>query len=121
MYRAKAHCATGSGRRQSAVIFLHRELEACDGFQDRTLRAWTHADLADLYRELEQEGEAHRHRERALRTATRIGLVALTYRLTSDDEHSGVRRLPPREREVPALVAEGLSDKEIAVRLGLAE
>ncbi|SDT33307.1 regulatory protein, luxR family [Friedmanniella luteola] len=83
--------------------------------------ALTHAALARLDGAATRSGRAHA--ETGLRFARRLGMAPLVDELTALVEAAEPRagRLSTREREVAALVAEGLSNATIAGRLGVSE
>lgn len=80
--------------------------------------------LAKTLRDLGREDAAQRQLERARERFAELGAVAEERRTTAMQEDSPVRERPllsVRESEVLRLLAEGLSNKQIAARLTLSE
>ncbi len=82
-------------------------------------RSSTLADaLRGFLRSVELDSESTRSRDSGVETMIQVEHDGFVYALVRHPAQ-GVQRLSPREREIATLVAEGLGNKTIAIRLGI--
>jgi DNA-binding CsgD family transcriptional regulator len=125
--RLEAHIDLAEGRNEAALAGLEEVVGTPDGLLIRSAgqRATDHMALARALIALGRAPEAKPHADRARELLARWPgyrrqqLDALDRRLGAApaDDAAGVESLTPREREVLVLVAEGLSNSELAERL----
>ena len=112
-------------RWDAAEGHLRAALAACKAMGSPPFEAMTHVELARLLdRNRPGDATADDHLDTALRIARRLGMTPLhdlILALREARRHSRAAVLTAREEQVAALVAEGLSNRRIANRLGLSE
>jgi DNA-binding CsgD family transcriptional regulator len=124
--------ATLLRRWEAAGEHLHAALASCQAMDAAPYEAYTRLELARLLRLHPAPGagtsgagasaSADEHLEGALRIARRLGMPSLLADAETLHEARGrAGVLTPREEQVAELVAEGLSNRQIAHRLRMAE
>lgn len=108
-------------RWEEAEAHLHAALMACQAMGSAPYEAYTRLELARMPRP--SSGAAtDEHLDGALRIARRVGMPSLLAHAETLHETRGrAGVLTPREEQVAELVAEGLSNRQIAHRLRMAE
>ncbi|QYG94833.1 AAA family ATPase [Iamia sp. SCSIO 61187] len=125
--RLEGHIDLAEGRNEEALARLQQVVDTPDGLLIRSAgqRATDHMGVARALIALGRAPEAKPHADAARELLARWPgyrrqqLETLDRRLggAPADDASGIESLTPREREVLALVAEGLSNGELAERL----
>jgi DNA-binding CsgD family transcriptional regulator len=117
--------ATLLRRWEAAGAHLHAALAACQAMGSAPYEAYTRLELARMLRLCPPSGAgaaADEHLDGALRIARRVGMPSLLAHAETLREARGrAGVLTPREEQVAELVAEGLSNRQIAHRLRMAE
>jgi DNA-binding CsgD family transcriptional regulator len=110
-------------RWDAAERYLRAALAVCKAMGGPPFEAMTHMELARvLDRHRPEDVRADDHLDTALRIARHLGMTPLQDLVLASREARRHRRslmLTPREEQVAALVADGLSNRQIANRLGL--
>ncbi|MDP9847032.1 ATP-binding protein [Streptosporangium lutulentum] len=117
--------ATLLRRWEAAGEHLHAALASCQAMGSAPYEAYTRLELARLLRLRPPSGTgaaADEHLDGAMRIARRVGMPSLLAHAETLHEARGrAGVLTPREEQVAELVAEGLSNRQIAHRLRMAE
>ncbi|MFH8935496.1 ATP-binding protein [Streptomyces griseosporeus] len=111
------------GDRPAAERHLHAALASCRATGSPPYEAWTHFETALVLsrrRPPDPRGAAE-HLAAARALAERLGMRPLLDRIAAAEPAGRTSVLTPREEEVAALVKDGLSNRQIARRLHMAE
>jgi len=112
-------------RWDAAEGHLRAALAVCKAMGSPPFEAMAHVELARLLdRHRPGDATADDHLDAALRIARRLGMTPLHDLVLALREARRLNRTPrltAREEQLAALVAEGLSNRQIASRLGLSE